>query len=441
MYTQCPECLTIYEIDEDALQASLGIVHCGHCGERFDALCTLSDTLPEAPQIPLPVQDPAEHAPTLTAAVPPSAFELAARKRREPPAAAAGGTPQVEPDAEPSASSELPRAGTDDWFADMESQLAAATDGAPAAPGTPMPDPGDDLAWDVVTADGTTDTDGSALPSTASHGDAMPPPVAAAPEESPPAEPPNHPIEATGRDVEPDPLDPGTDGPSATPATSEVVSPLLLEDDASATQADAATASGDAAVDETAVAIEADAPSPDGGGDDAPPEPGPVYIPPRRRLVSASGLAWSAGCLVLALVLAGQLAWANRADLIRDPATRPLAGAVCRNIPCQLPPIKDTAQLELLSRDVRPDPDTAGALAVTATLRNNASFRQPWPIVVVELTDFDNHAVAMRRFRPAEYMPDPARRADGIAPGATAALAFEVVDPGKRAGGFRFSFE
>jgi len=78
---------------------------------------------------------------------------------------------------------------------------------------------------------------------------------------------------------------------------------------------------------------------------------------------------------------------------------------------------------------------------ITATVRNNAAFSQPWPIVVVELTDLDNNPVAMRRFRPAEYMTAPARRATGIAAGATAAVAFEVVDPGKRAVAFQFGFE
>jgi hypothetical protein len=47
----------------------------------------------------------------------------------------------------------------------------------------------------------------------------------------------------------------------------------------------------------------------------------------------------------------------------------------------------------------------------------------------------------MRRFRPSEYMTDPARRAAGIAPGATAAVAFEVADPGRRAVAFQFGFE
>ncbi|MDE2497570.1 MAG: DUF3426 domain-containing protein, partial [Xanthomonadaceae bacterium] len=57
------------------------------------------------------------------------------------------------------------------------------------------------------------------------------------------------------------------------------------------------------------------------------------------------------------------------------------------------------------------------------------------------LTDLDNNVVAMRRFRPAEYMPDAARRAAGIAAGTTAAVAFEVADPGKRAVSFHFGFE
>ena len=83
MYTQCPECLTVYAIDEDALQTSLGIVRCGRCDKRFDALRTLSDTLPIEPSTPLPEQEPDGRAPTLTEAVPPAAFQQAARKTRK----------------------------------------------------------------------------------------------------------------------------------------------------------------------------------------------------------------------------------------------------------------------------------------------------------------------------------------------------------------------
>ena len=47
MYTQCPECLTIYKIGADLLGAGRGSVRCGHCAATFDALRTLTEALPE----------------------------------------------------------------------------------------------------------------------------------------------------------------------------------------------------------------------------------------------------------------------------------------------------------------------------------------------------------------------------------------------------------
>jgi hypothetical protein len=57
------------------------------------------------------------------------------------------------------------------------------------------------------------------------------------------------------------------------------------------------------------------------------------------------------------------------------------------------------------------------------------------------LSDLDDNRIAMRRFRPAEYLHDEAARQAGLAPGASAALVFEVHDPGQNAVAFEFSFE
>lgn len=467
MYTQCPECLTIYEIDEDALQVSLGIVHCGRCRKRFDALRTLSDTLPEAPLTPLPAQDPEWHAPTLTEAVPPSAYELAARKRR--PQRGPSTSEQHELDLDttkptnPGEADDPPRAdpGADDWFADMESQLAAVPAGE--TPATSAPEADDARPWEVEPVDApdmpapNTDpvdagpwsvdaTDTDAVPLQAITDDVgntigtevepAPDTRVASPLETSPQE------QATDTSAVDIPA--GIDAAAEKPDAARVVSPLLTEGDTFGAEGDDAPMP----VGDLGEGSVAESPEPVATGEPlsaAEPEaasaPAPVYIRPHRRRASATGVALGIGCLVLALALAVQLAWATRVELVRNPATRAWAERACRGIPCRLPPIKDTARLELLSRDVRPDPNTPGALTITATMRNDAAFRQPWPVVVVELTDFDNHPVAMRRFRPAEYMPDPARRAAGIASGATAALAFEVADPGKDAGGFRFGFE
>ncbi|MBU6415825.1 MAG: zinc-ribbon domain-containing protein [Xanthomonadaceae bacterium] len=439
MYTQCPRCRTIFEIGEDALQASLGIVRCGHCSERFDALRTLSDTLPDEPEAALPEHDPDALAPTLTSAVSPETVQAAAYPARKP----GSETGPAQPD--------------EAWFDTLSGDRARAliADAAGIPPEAIQSDP----AWQLTDLPVQTRfAELDIIPMAA----AEPDPHAPAPIVAAGSEPFT---EVWGLDI-PD-VDPT--GPAANvPAMSEAAG-LSTADDAPAELADDTGAAVPPAAAETefdpdswqpeeqlragdtlppdATGTEEKGPVPTGAqhefhdGDAEPASVAePVYVPPRRGIRRGDWL-WATGCVVLALALAAQIAWASRVALVRDPATQVQALRVCARLDCRLPPIRDTAKLELLSRDIRPDPDAAGALAITATFRNNAPYRQPWPIVVVDLTDLDNNVVAMRRFRPAEYMPDAARRAAGIAAGTTAAVAFEVADPGKRAVSFHFGFE
>lgn len=163
----------------------------------------------------------------------------------------------------------------------------------------------------------------------------------------------------------------------------------------------------------------------------------------RRARASGGGHPgrWAAGCALLALALAGQLAWAQRDALVANDTLRPWLARTCQALHCTLPPVKDVHQLSLISRDIRPHPSVPGALIISATLRNDADFTQPYPVLGITLSDLDENRVAMRRFLPAEYIRDPKLRAAGLAPGAEAALVFEVEDPGKNAVAFEFSFE
>lgn len=462
MYTQCPNCLTIYEIQEDALQASLGIVRCGHCDQRFDALRTLSDTLPAGADTTLPERALEEHAPILTEAVLPAAIEAATRAS---PAASSAAEPSglIAPseDDQPTTVPADPS-----LFAPPLGERARAliADAAGIPPGAMDSEPAWQASdWTVQASFAELDV----IPTT---------PWTADGPEAPPANPePSVPgaesepftgswsldIPDTKKATEPAPagqIPPegmvhAGDFPTAADMAVETGASGLPANELVEALASEEPPAGQAAIDNArSVDGEAAATSSDGPSDFADAgalQSGssdteantPVYVPPHRRGIRRSDALWAMGCLVLALVLAGQLVWAQRVGFVRDPATRTWAMWVCARLDCRLPPIRDIAKLELLSRDVRPDPDTAGALMITATLRNDAMFRQPWPVVVVELTDLDSDVVAMRRFRPAEYMPDPVRRRTGIAPGATAAVAFEVADPGRRAVAFRFSFE
>ena len=149
---------------------------------------------------------------------------------------------------------------------------------------------------------------------------------------------------------------------------------------------------------------------------------------------------WALGACVLLLGLIGQLAYAGRAELLDDARVRPLLDQVCASFGCHLPLRHDPARLQLLSRDIRPHPSVPNALIISATLRNDADFAQAFPAVEITLSDLDENRIAMRRFQPQEYLGDSRNLGSGMAPGATAALVFEVADPGKNAVAFEFKF-
>jgi predicted Zn finger-like uncharacterized protein len=150
---------------------------------------------------------------------------------------------------------------------------------------------------------------------------------------------------------------------------------------------------------------------------------------------------WTAVCAVLLLGLAGQLAWAKREALVADPTIGPMLGSACHVLRCQLPLVRDTTQLKLVARDVAAHPKIPGALLITAHVRNDASFAQPYPVVNITLSDADGKRLAMRRFRPEEYVGDAATVSRGLSAASDTVMVFEVQDPGQNAVNFEFEFE
>ncbi len=150
---------------------------------------------------------------------------------------------------------------------------------------------------------------------------------------------------------------------------------------------------------------------------------------------------WITACLVLLLGLGAQLAWAERDALISDASVGPMLRQVCSSLGCQLPLVRDVRRLSLLARDVQAHPSVPGALLITASLRNDASFAQPYPAVAITLSDVNGKRLAMRRLHPAEYLGDTAAMQRGLPPGETAALMLEVEDPDGKAVAFEFGFE
>ncbi len=176
----------------------------------------------------------------------------------------------------------------------------------------------------------------------------------------------------------------------------------------------------------------------DGVIDTEPPSV-PVFAPTVRAR-SSDWRWWSiAALLLLALVL--EMGWAERSTLAEDARFRPSLDRVCASIGCRLPLRRDAGQLALTSREIRPHPSVPDALLISATIRNQADFTQPFPDVRIRLTDLNEAPVASRRFVPSDYLVDASESKRGLAAQANAVLLFEVVDPGREAVAFDFSFE
>lgn len=187
-------------------------------------------------------------------------------------------------------------------------------------------------------------------------------------------------------------------------------------------------------------------------GSDAPLPAGPLdtahkYDPSFVRVQTAeTTLAarrrWPmpASIIGLALLLLLQMVLADRAQLAADPHWRPALSTLCRMLRCSLPAWHEPAAFTLLDRDVRPDPRNPGALRVTASFRNDAHWPQPWPALLLTLSDVDGRVAGTRLFAPREYLAAATATRNGLASGQSASIAMEVMEPTARIVAFTFDF-
>ncbi|QRP63598.1 zinc-ribbon and DUF3426 domain-containing protein [Rhodanobacter sp. FDAARGOS 1247] len=163
----------------------------------------------------------------------------------------------------------------------------------------------------------------------------------------------------------------------------------------------------------------------------------------RRHLSSSDERRWPwvLACSLLTLALGVQLAWAKRNDLIRDPLTGGWLRSACATLGCELPLVAAPGRLRLLASNVQAHPSVAHALMISASVRNDAAFAQPYPVLTVTLSNAQGQRIAMRRLQPEEYLDDTSILRSGLSPGGTAVLLLEVEDPGDNAVAFELGFE
>lgn len=389
MYTQCPDCATVFRITAEALRAAQGDVRCGVCSTSFNALENLS----ERP------------------------FEAAAEDEAPSP----GDSMTVE---------ELP--GNENIELSAPVELSAVPD-APDSPATPpAAESADDEALAMEFHGDPEDLDRLFVVENPTLATFDPGQAAA---NLAVAEPPidldstdEHPILVLEEVDEPEPEEEGESivletppapEPEAEPLRQPLAPPtpagftaprILIPDEMRRRLAEEAAARAEAARE-----FEPDEPET------------PAFLDQRWP--------WVAGVAVLAFIFVLQVVHAGRNDIVRNRTFGPaLAGAYDFLGLSVLAPT-DLSAYELRQWGAASDPREADRLMLRASIVNRANYAQPLPLLRLTLQDRFGGTLGQRDVGPADYLPGSGAPSL-LAPGQRADALIRIVDPGSEAVGF-----
>ncbi|MDR0997083.1 MAG: DUF3426 domain-containing protein [Zoogloeaceae bacterium] len=141
--------------------------------------------------------------------------------------------------------------------------------------------------------------------------------------------------------------------------------------------------------------------------------PTPFFLPDDTPRISGW---WNAAVVILALLLAGQWIWHDKADLARQI---PAFGEWLANLEVKLPLPTDADKISIVSSNLEAG-SQPGALSLSATLENYAGYPQAWPAIELTLTDTFDTVLARKVLLPADYLPsrtDAVPSGEAFAPG------------------------
>jgi predicted Zn finger-like uncharacterized protein len=157
----------------------------------------------------------------------------------------------------------------------------------------------------------------------------------------------------------------------------------------------------------------------------------PEPAPPRRW-------PWAIGSLLAFAAIGLQAALAFRIELATLwPEARPALVALCDIADCQVGLPAKVGLVGIEASDLHPDPERAGHLALSATLKNRAPFAQAFPHLELTLTDTADKAIARKVLAPADYLPPKASLTNGMPPNADVVVAVGIDAGEMAASGYR----
>lgn len=147
-------------------------------------------------------------------------------------------------------------------------------------------------------------------------------------------------------------------------------------------------------------------------------------------------------CSVLFMCLAMQITYAKRNDWAHHPEYGKYIHQLCNtsNL-CHIKQRRAIDQFEIETRRIYSHPNVDKALVMSATFRNRASFNQPYPQLLISMSNVRGQEVASRLFKPEEYLSNQLNIQNGMDNGQSVNLSLQLADPGNQAVGFEIYFQ
>jgi len=146
------------------------------------------------------------------------------------------------------------------------------------------------------------------------------------------------------------------------------------------------------------------------------------------------GIFWLLVCIAFVGLLGLQVKYYFVEKFAQNETIRPYLGVFCGVARCELPPRRDPYRFTITHTRIDLHPREPGALRITVKLLNQAKFTQPYPDLLLTLTDRVGRVVGRRTFPPTFYLGEEQQTILGS--GELGSVAFDLAHPHEKAVGF-----
>ena len=162
---------------------------------------------------------------------------------------------------------------------------------------------------------------------------------------------------------------------------------------------------------------------------------------PHGTYTNTSTIMWSVGILALITTLFIEYAWFNRNEIAQAPEIQTQLNKICQQYDCKKLSLRTPSQIELVSRNIFSHPKEKNALLVNLSIKNNANFSQPYPIIKIDFSDVRGSLIASRSFLPVEYHSSKQQNDNKqrLLPNTDSNISLQIQDPGIQAMAYEFT--